>query len=64
MTPEQVEELKSMLNGMKTAIADVESILDDASKCSSETSKKYLYAAAQKQASTITSHMKMPSTPR
>lgn len=59
MTPEQIEELKKMLDETKNAIAEVEAIISDADKCSTEISKKYLYAAAVKQASTVTSHIKM-----
>ena len=57
MSPEQIEALKKMLEETKVAIAEVESMVNDYSKCESEISKKYLSAAIKKQAGAITSHI-------
>ena len=57
MTQEQIDALKKMLNDTKNAISEVEAIIADADKCETAISKKYLYAAAVKQASAITSNI-------
>lgn len=57
MTPEQFEALKKMIAETKAALQEVEAMMADVEACSSEISKKYLYAAIKKQAGGITSHM-------
>lgn len=58
MTPEQLNELKKMIAETRAALDEVDTMIADVEKCVSDISKKYLYAAIKKQASTITSHMK------
>ena len=53
MNPEQLEEIKNVVEAVKAACRETEELISDYDKCESEVARKYLAAAIKKHAAAL-----------